>query len=206
MGFKKRLLRGPWIRPMEGRAAGHRPHREHLQLDPLPVQIGIRFVPIDLRLDAPVVALRNERLVTTRPSSCLRRSTYCRTVRSAGVHPGISAANAIVDPPRRMALLARSLRSDSRIASINATAGAIFTDGRSVFFRRAGTAFRTASRTMRRCTPSFRATPITDPTPNSYSRRICSYSSTLALQSNSPPSLNSAENRVESALPKGGPT
>src|ERR1700730_2314316 len=39
---------------------------------------------------------------------------------------------------------------------------------------------------MRRCTPNFRATPITDPTPNSYSRRICSYSSTLALQSNSP--------------------
>ncbi len=79
-----------------------------------------------------------------------------------------------------------ALRSDSRIASINDAAAAIFTAGRSVFLRCAGTAFRTASRTMRRCTPSFRATPITDPTPNSYSRRICSYNSTLALQSNSP--------------------
>jgi len=36
----------------------------------------------------------------------------------------------------------------------------------------------------RRCTPSFRATPRTVPTPNSYSRRISSYRSTLALQSN----------------------
>jgi hypothetical protein len=87
-----------------------------------------------------------------------------------------------------MTLLPRSLRSDSRIASINDTAAAIFTAGRSVFLRCAGTAFRTASRTMRRCTPNFRATPMIDPTPNSYSRRICSYNSTLALQSN-PPSV-----------------
>lgn len=38
-------------------------------------------------------------------------------------------------------------------------AKSIFTCGRSVFFRRAGVALATASRTMRRCTPSFRAMP-----------------------------------------------
>jgi hypothetical protein len=45
-----------------------------------------------------------------------------------------------------------ALRSNSKIESINDTATAIFTAGRSVFLRCAGTAFRAASRTMRRCT------------------------------------------------------
>src|SRR5579875_3132805 len=54
---------------------------------------------------------------------------------------------------------------------------------RSGFLRRDGTALPNASRTMRRCTPSFLATPRIVPTPNSYSRRISSNSSTLALQS-----------------------
>ena len=78
-----------------------------------------------------------------------------------------------------------ALRSASRIASMNSTAGAIFICGRSVFLRRAGIALWIASRTTRRCTRSFRATPWIVPTPNSYSNRICSNSSTLALQSNS---------------------
>src|SRR5450432_2996046 len=48
-------------------------------------------------------------------------------------------------------------------------------------FRSGGTALATASRTIRRCTPSFRATPLIVPAPCSYSRRISSYSSTLFL-------------------------
>jgi hypothetical protein len=60
MRFQKSLLRRTWIRPMKGRTACHRTHLEDLQLDPFPIQIGIRFVLIDLHLDAPVVALRNE--------------------------------------------------------------------------------------------------------------------------------------------------
>ena len=55
---------------------------------------------------------------------------------------------------------------------------------RSGFLHRGGTACAIASRTIRRCTPSFRATPRIVPTPNSYSRRISSYNSTLALQFN----------------------
>ena len=41
-----------------------------------------------------------------------------------------------------------------------------------------------ASRTIRRCTPSFFATPAIVPMPNSYSRRICSNNSTFTLHSN----------------------
>src|SRR5450759_2726233 len=73
--------------------------------------------------------------------------------------------------------------SVSRIWSTNATAAASFHRGRSTFFRRAGNALPIASRTIRRCTFSFFATPTIVPTPNSYSLRICSNSSTFVLQS-----------------------
>jgi hypothetical protein len=67
---------------------------------------------------------------------------------------------------------------------MNATAATNLKRGRSVFFRGLGIALPMASRTIRRCTPSFLATPVIVPTPNSYSRRICSNNSTFALQSN----------------------
>src|ERR1035437_9782083 len=73
--------------------------------------------------------------------------------------------------------------SVSRIWSTNATAAASFHRGRSTFFRRAGIALPIASRTIRRCTFSFFATPAIVPMPNSYSLRICSNSSTFVLQS-----------------------
>src|SRR5450759_4815680 len=73
--------------------------------------------------------------------------------------------------------------SVSRIWSTNATAAASFHRGRSTFFRRAGNALPIASRTIRRCTFSFLATPAIVPMPNSYSLRICSNSSTFVLQS-----------------------
>ena len=47
-----------------------------------------------------------------------------------------------------------------------------------------GSALLTASRTIRRCTPNFLATPTIVPTPCSYSRRICSNNRTLAPLSN----------------------
>ena len=67
---------------------------------------------------------------------------------------------------------------------MNSAAAFSFQRGRSVFLRGLGKALPTASRTIRRCTPSFFATPAIVPTPNSYSRRISSNSSTFALQSN----------------------
>jgi integrase len=54
---------------------------------------------------------------------------------------------------------------------------------RVVRLRAGGSALASACRTIRRCTPSRRATPFTVPIPNSYSLRICSNSSTFALLS-----------------------
>src|SRR5579862_1115714 len=85
-----------------------------------------------------------------------------------------------------------ALRSASSTASRNSRAAFIFQRGRSSFFRGFGSALPIASRTIRRCTPNFWATPAIVPTPNSYSRRICSNNSTLALQSNESPLLRAS--------------
>src|SRR4051794_39050998 len=77
-----------------------------------------------------------------------------------------------------------AFRSASKIPSTNAAVLASFQRGRSVLFRGLGSALPIASRTIRRCTFSFLATPAIVPTPNSYSLRISSNSSTFALQSN----------------------
>ena len=58
-------------------------------------------------------------------------------------------------------------------------AGEIRFQLRSRLVQCAGTALPIASRTIRRWTPNFRATPLIVPTPCSYSRRICSNSSTF---------------------------
>jgi hypothetical protein len=67
---------------------------------------------------------------------------------------------------------------------MNAIAATSFRRGLATFFRGLGKALPTASRTIRRCTPNFLATPTIVPVPNSYSLRICSNSSTFDLQSN----------------------
>ena len=76
---------------------------------------------------------------------------------------------------------------------------------RSGLFRFAGSALPKASRTIRRCTPNLRATPRIVPSPCSYSRLICSNSSTLALQSTAASVLGSAHNRVVGPTFKVGP-
>src|SRR5437879_381117 len=76
--------------------------------------------------------------------------------------------------------------------------------GRSVFFRGVGKALAIASRTIRRCTFTFLATPAIVPTPNSYSRRISSNSSTLALQSNGLPLPGIGPNQGIRSLSKVG--
>src|ERR1700692_3624507 len=94
---------------MKGRAAGHRTHREDLQLDPFPVEIGDRFVPVDLAPDPPAVTLRNKRLVFGQPQEALAplhilpdrplRRSAARNLR----------ADPIEDPSCRVTLLPRSL-------------------------------------------------------------------------------------------------
>jgi len=64
---------------------------------------------------------------------------------------------------------------------MNPAAGPSFGLSRGAVLRGGGTAFATASRTIRRCTLNFRATPLILPTPCSYSRWICSNNSTFCL-------------------------
>src|SRR3954467_12249911 len=83
--------------------------------------------------------------------------------------------------------------------------GASLKRGRVVFFLNCGIALLTASRTMRRCTPSFLATPVIVPTPNAHSLRISSNNSPFDLQSNDfPPTRAAARIRVSVRL-EGGP-
>jgi len=67
---------------------------------------------------------------------------------------------------------------------MNAIAGPSLGFSRSATLRSLGTALAKASRTIRRCTPSFFPTPLIVPTPCSYSLRISSNSSTFLLLSN----------------------
>src|SRR3984885_9772371 len=77
--------------------------------------------------------------------------------------------------------------------------------GRSVFFLSFGKALFTASRTIRRCTFSFFDTPAIVPTPNSYSLRISSKSSTFNLQSNVFPRSGQCPPQSTRFVQKGGP-
>src|SRR5215469_14076368 len=69
------------------------------------------------------------------------------------------------------------------MALMNARSGPITGRSRWLCSRSGGSAFASAWRTIRRCTPSLCATPLIVPTPNSYSLRICSNSSTFAFLS-----------------------
>src|SRR5215470_10982626 len=84
---------------------------------------------------------------------------------------------------RGMTLLARRLaiRLEDRV--YKGHSGPITGRRRSTCLRSGGSALANAWRTIRRCTLSLSATALIVPTPNSYSLRICSNSSTLALRS-----------------------
>ena len=63
VALQKRLLRRMQIGTVERRPTCHAAHGKALQLGPLPGQIGVGIVPINLRLHTPFVALRNERFL-----------------------------------------------------------------------------------------------------------------------------------------------
>src|SRR5208283_5980345 len=92
------------------------------------------------------------------------------------------------------------------MASMNGIAAASLGRSRSGIFRSAGTALASALRTSRRCTPIFRATARIVPAPCSYSRRICSYSSTLTLLFSKPRLLpgSHARNKIHGLRFTGG--
>src|ERR1700683_5364723 len=115
------------------------------------------------------------------PMRAFLSRTYCRTVDSATSTSGISRRRRVQIRCEVCRCFLGALRSDSKIPQINGTAGPSSGRSRSGTFRSAGIALASAFRTSRRCTPNFRATARIVPAPCSYSRRICSYSSTLAL-------------------------
>src|ERR1017187_1714141 len=117
----------------------------------------------------------------SKPRAVFLSRTYCRTVDSATSTSGISRRSRVQIRCAVCRCFLGALRSDSRIPSINGIAAASFGRSLSGIFRSAGIALASAFRTSRRCTPNFRATARIVPAPCSYSRRICSYSSTLPL-------------------------
>src|ERR1035437_3817268 len=117
----------------------------------------------------------------SRPIAAFLARTYWRTEDSATTASGISRHNRIHIRCAVCLCFLCALRSASRIASMNGIAPASFGRSRSGIFRSRGIALARASRTIRRWTPNFLATPLIVPAPCSYSRRICSYNSTLAL-------------------------
>src|ERR1019366_4333908 len=116
-----------------------------------------------------------------RPIAAFLWRTYCRTVDSDTGTSGISRHRRVQTRCAVCRCFLGALRSDSRIPSMNGIAAASLGRSRSGFLRSAGIALASAFRTSRRCTPNFRATARIVPAPCSYSRRICSYSSTLLL-------------------------
>src|ERR1019366_1125272 len=118
--------------------------------------------------------------------AALRERTYRRIVDPETSTSGISRRIRIQIRCAVCRCFLGALRSDSRIALIDGIAGASFGCSRSGTFRAAGIALDSALRTSRRCTPTFRDTSRIVPEPCSYSRLICSYSSTLVLLFSNP--------------------
>src|SRR6266568_3178691 len=116
-----------------------------------------------------------------RPIFSFFSRTYARTVASATSMDGFSTRSRLKMRRAVCRCLRGAFRSVSRIVSMKAIAGSSFGRTLSTIFRSFGTASASASRTMRRWIPSFRATPLMVPTPNWYSRRIASNSSTSFL-------------------------
>src|ERR1019366_7198729 len=107
--FQKSLLRGVIVGHMKRSAAGHRAHREYVDLAHLVRHLGHRLVPVHLRFAAPVVDLRNESLPPRLPQFLLALPHIAAHRRFTDARLRALLANPQPDPSRRMPLLPRSL-------------------------------------------------------------------------------------------------
>src|SRR5438309_5792443 len=182
--FQKRLLGGVIVGAMKRSASRHRAHHEAIQLAQLARDFRESFVPINLSLAAPVVALRHKRLPFCHPQVLLATADVMTHGRFRHRDLGPFRANPLPDAVRRMPLLARSLlvSSQNLVDELFHRFSSLGCD-RIGTLRSGGTALAIACRTIRRCTPNCFATPRIVPTPKRYSRLICSNSSTLRLLS-----------------------
>ena len=121
-------------------ARGRRAHAEDVDFALLAVDLRKDLVPVHLCFAAKLVRLGNENfLCPSSPIAALRCRTYSRTVDSPTPTSGISCRNRVQMRRAVCRCLRGALRSASRIASINGSAGASFGRSRSGFFRSGGT-------------------------------------------------------------------
>ena len=218
----RRSKRTPGRAPPEKRAVLHADRRSGMPLrwpmlrnpntcsstrSPARSQDRIGFGPINLRR-APRRSFEEHRSrARTVPARSCGRARTC-SVRSAILR---SSNSWCIRAQMRCAVcrcLRGAFRSASRIASTNSIAALSFHLGRAGFFRGFGNALPIASRTIRRCTASFLATPMIVPIPNSYSRRMFESSPTSPtvrampeypfakeVDQNKPPNWTSSEYR-----------
>src|SRR5438093_1359015 len=107
--FQKRLLGGVIVGAMKRSASRHRAHREAIHLAQLAHDFRESFVPINLCLAAPVVALRHERLPFCHPQLLLATADVMTHGRFRHCNLGPFRTNPLPDAVRRMPLLTRSL-------------------------------------------------------------------------------------------------
>jgi hypothetical protein len=143
--------------------------RRYPRNHPFAGQISISFVPIHLSIHSPRVALRHAGFAHLHS----QRDFAIVHILANGSFTDLAIRQVVPESvPRYDGTMCRclrgALRSASGTASTNSTAAFNFERGRSVFFRGVGIGFPIASRNIRRCTPSFWATPTIVPTPNSY--------------------------------------
>ena len=112
MSFQKRLLRGPRIGAMERCAAVHAAHGEDLQLHSLTAEIGVGFIPINLRFCRWRITLRNKTSSFVIPSAACG-SSHTREPATGLLHsPDAPPANACRSSP--LCAVACRVRRDRR--------------------------------------------------------------------------------------------
>src|SRR5215510_120185 len=109
MRGEKGLLRGVQISLMKRRSAPHTAQREELKLDLLSGQFRHGFIPIDLRLDARVVSLRNENFAARLAVSQIPELNILTHRSLSDRMIGEFSAQPLVDAMRSMPLFTRRL-------------------------------------------------------------------------------------------------
>jgi hypothetical protein len=93
------------IRAVKRGSACHTAHRKHLQLESRSCDVGIGFVPVDLRFHAPSVALRNMCFPNYQPKRNLAIMHVLANCPLSNLAIGHFTLDACPNPMRRMSLL-----------------------------------------------------------------------------------------------------
>src|SRR4051794_16648113 len=108
---------------MKGCTASHAAHAEHIHLGPLSGEIHKGLVPVHLPFDSPFVALRRKRFSMAETQFTL---TLQNVLGNSGAANGMLRKlfpEPVIDPLRRMPLLARRLQIRFNIESMKGLTG-----------------------------------------------------------------------------------